>query len=166
MVVLKKMSKNLSAKCYQENKEGPQKKACERYQNLFKEKKKPENVLNVMVLNVTKIFQKMKNKSFLSIQKIQNEKKHFITNIRKYFNLENLLLYQGKYKKLFSFVHIFKKFSVNTNKNCEIFYFQVLFSSFLLKYNKFLRLGARKFNFPKYKTFLFIFRSWKFSPEI
>ena len=39
MVVLKKMSKNLSAKCYQENKEGPQKKACERYQNLFKEKK-------------------------------------------------------------------------------------------------------------------------------
>ena len=65
MVVLKKMSKNLSAKCYQENKEGPQKKACERYQNLFKEKKKPENVMNV-----TKIFQKMKNKRFLSIQKI------------------------------------------------------------------------------------------------
>ena len=34
------MSKNLSAKYYQENKEGLQKKASERYQNLSKEKKK------------------------------------------------------------------------------------------------------------------------------
>ena len=33
------MSKNLSAKYYQENKERPQKNACERYQNLSKEDK-------------------------------------------------------------------------------------------------------------------------------
>ena len=34
------MSKNLSAKYYQENKERVQKKALERYQNLSKEEKK------------------------------------------------------------------------------------------------------------------------------
>ena len=33
------MTKNLSAKYYQENKGGLQKKACERYQNLSKEEK-------------------------------------------------------------------------------------------------------------------------------
>ena len=33
------MSKNLSAKCYQENKERLQKKTRERYQNLSKEEK-------------------------------------------------------------------------------------------------------------------------------
>ena len=33
------MSKNLSAKYYQENKERLQKKACKRYQNLSKEEK-------------------------------------------------------------------------------------------------------------------------------
>ena len=34
------MSKNSSAKYYQENKERLQKKACERYQSLFKEEKR------------------------------------------------------------------------------------------------------------------------------
>ena len=33
------MSKNLSAKYFEENKESLQRKACERYQNLFKEEK-------------------------------------------------------------------------------------------------------------------------------
>ena len=37
--LLLKMFKNLSAKYYQENKERLQEKACERYQNLSKEKK-------------------------------------------------------------------------------------------------------------------------------
>ena len=60
------MSKNLSAKYYQENKERLQKKARERYKNLLKEEKeKKDNV----VVNVTKISQKMKNKSLLSIEK-------------------------------------------------------------------------------------------------
>ena len=60
------MFKNLSAKYYQENKERLGRKACERYQNLSKEKKrKCDNV----VVNVTKIFQKMKSKSLLSIVK-------------------------------------------------------------------------------------------------
>ena len=41
-------------------------------------------------MNVTKISQTMKKINWLSIEKIlQNEKKHFIIIIRKYFNLEN-----------------------------------------------------------------------------
>ena len=59
------MSKNLSAKYYQENKERlqKQKRAC-RYENLSK-KEKGDN----MVMNVRKISQKMKNKPLLSIEK-------------------------------------------------------------------------------------------------
>ena len=52
------MSKNLSAKYYQENKERLQKKARERYQNLSKQEK--GNKSDNMVVNVTKISQKMK----------------------------------------------------------------------------------------------------------
>ena len=52
------MSKNLSAKYYQENKERPQKNARERYQNLFKEDKEKKKSKN-MIVNVTKISQKM-----------------------------------------------------------------------------------------------------------
>ena len=59
------MSKHLSAKYYQENKERLQKKARERYQDLSKEEK---NKSSNMVVNVTKISKKMKNKS-LSIEK-------------------------------------------------------------------------------------------------
>ena len=50
------MSKNLSAKYCQENKERFQNKAYERYQNLSKEKKKKKS--NNMVVNVTKIFRR------------------------------------------------------------------------------------------------------------
>ena len=60
------MSKNLSAKYYQENKERLQKEAGERYQNLSKEEKEKNDN---RVKNVTKIPQKMKNKSLLSIEK-------------------------------------------------------------------------------------------------
>ena len=38
------MSKNLSGKYYQENKERLQKKACERYKNLSKEKEKKATI--------------------------------------------------------------------------------------------------------------------------
>ena len=58
------MSKNLLPKYYQENKERLQKKARKRYQNK-EEKEKNNNV----VVNVTKISQKMKNKSLLSIER-------------------------------------------------------------------------------------------------
>ena len=73
-----KISENLSAKCYQENKRRLQKRARERYQNLSKEEK--EKSYN-MVLNVTEISQKMKNKSLLSIEKniIQCEKMLYYT---------------------------------------------------------------------------------------
>ena len=60
------MSKDLSAKYYQNNKERLQKKARERYQSLSKKKKKKSDN---MVVNDTKIYQKMKNKSLLSIDK-------------------------------------------------------------------------------------------------
>ena len=54
------MSKDSSAKYFQNNKESLQKKARERYQSLSqKEKKKSNN----MVVNYTKIYEKMKNKS-------------------------------------------------------------------------------------------------------
>ena len=47
------MSKNLPAKCYQENKERLQKKARERYQNLSREEKEKSSN---MAVNVIKIF--------------------------------------------------------------------------------------------------------------
>ena len=68
------MSKTLLAKYYQENKERPlEKKARERYQNLSKEEKEKSGN---MVVNITKISQKMKNKSLFSIEKniIEREK--------------------------------------------------------------------------------------------
>ena len=52
-----------------------------------------------MVVNVTKISQKMKRKSFLSIG--WDVKIHIIIIIKKYFNLENLLLDIKKDKKIF-----------------------------------------------------------------
>ena len=58
------MSKNLSAKYYQENKERLQKKLVKNIK-IFLKKKKSNN----MVVNVIKISQKMKNKSLLSIEK-------------------------------------------------------------------------------------------------
>ena len=63
----------ISVKYCQEYKERLQKKACERYKNLSKEKK--EKSCNTVV-NVPKISQKMKNKCLLSIEKnIVNEEK-------------------------------------------------------------------------------------------
>ena len=50
-----KMSKNLSAKCYQENKKRLQKKSRPRYQNLFKKRKKKKKKSDNMVVNVAKI---------------------------------------------------------------------------------------------------------------
>ena len=58
------MSKTLSAKYYQDNKERLQEReSFKRYQNLSKEERKSN-----MVVNVTKISQKMKNKSLLSVE--------------------------------------------------------------------------------------------------
>ena len=60
------MSENVSAKYYWENKERLQIKAREKDQILFKEEKKKSNN---MVMNVTKISQKMKNKRLMIIKK-------------------------------------------------------------------------------------------------
>ena len=60
------MSKDSSAKYYQNNKEILQRKAHERYQSLSQEEKKKSNN---MVVNDTKISQKMKNKSLSNIEK-------------------------------------------------------------------------------------------------
>ena len=60
------MSENLPAKYYQENKERLQKKLMKDIKIFLKKKKRKSNN---MVVNVTKISQKMKNKSLLSIEK-------------------------------------------------------------------------------------------------
>ena len=61
------MPQSLSAKYYQKGKERLQKKARERYQNVSKEENEQNNH---MVVSITKISQKKKNKSLLSIGKI------------------------------------------------------------------------------------------------
>ena len=58
------MPKNLSAKYYQENKERLQKKLVKDIK-IFLKKKKNEN----MVVSITKISQKKKDISFLSLEK-------------------------------------------------------------------------------------------------
>ena len=60
------MSKNLSAKYYQENKERLQKKLLKDIKMFLKKKKKKSDN---MVVNVTKISQKMKKIDWLSIEK-------------------------------------------------------------------------------------------------
>ena len=61
-------------------------KTCERYQNLSKEEKEKDNN---MVVNVTKISQKMKNKSLLSLEKniIEWEKTSYYKT--PYYDLES-----------------------------------------------------------------------------
>ena len=61
------MSKDLSAKYYQDNKERRQIKSCERYQSLYKKEK--ENMQQYGFEN-TKIYQKMNSKSLFNIKKI------------------------------------------------------------------------------------------------
>ena len=71
-----KMSKNSSAKYYQDNKEKLQKK-------LVKDVKD----IDGMVVKDTEIYQKMKNKSWLGIEKnLSNEKKSPIIIIRNFFS--------------------------------------------------------------------------------
>ena len=67
------MSKTLSAKYYQENKEIIQKNLVKDIKIFLRKKKKKSNN---MIVNVTKISQKIKNKSLLSIEKniIEREK--------------------------------------------------------------------------------------------
>ena len=60
------MSKHLSAKNYQENKERLQKKLVKDNKIFLKKKKEKRNN---MVVNVTKISQKMKKMNWLSIEK-------------------------------------------------------------------------------------------------
>ena len=57
------MSKNLSAKYYQENKERLQKKKKKLVKDIKIFLKKKKKKCNNMILNVTKISQKLKNKS-------------------------------------------------------------------------------------------------------
>ena len=60
------MSKNLSAKYYQQNKERLQKNLVEDIKIILKKKKKKSDDI---VVNVTKISQMLKNKTLLSIEK-------------------------------------------------------------------------------------------------
>ena len=84
------MSKILSTTYYQENNERLQKKLAKDIKIfLMKKKKKSSNI----VVNVSKISHKMKNKS-LRIQKTQNKKKCLIVksnDLKSYFEVINLL---------------------------------------------------------------------------
>ena len=102
------MSKNLSAKCYLENKERLEKKNRQRYQNLSKEEKEKKRQYGRE--RCKNLSEDEKNKLVDYRKKIlYNEKKHFIIIIRKYFNLKNFASCLGKYKKLFSFALMFEK---------------------------------------------------------
>ena len=61
------MSKTLSAKYYQENKERLQKNLGKDIKIFLKKKKKRKS--SNMVVNITRISQKMKSKSLLSVEK-------------------------------------------------------------------------------------------------
>ena len=75
------MFKDSSAKYYQNNKERLQKNLLKEVKVFLKKKKKKSNN---MVVNDTKIYEKMKNKTLLSIEKnIIKEKKCLI--IRNYY---------------------------------------------------------------------------------
>ena len=69
------MSKNLSAKYYQENKESLQKKLVKDIKIFIKKEKKKSNN---MVVNVTKISQKKKHKSFEYRKKYYRMRKNVI----------------------------------------------------------------------------------------
>ena len=81
-----------------------------------------------MVVNVTKIYQQMKKKSFLSIEKnIIEWEKCLIIIIRKCFNLENFASLRGKVSEAFFFCkYVWKVLAKNVKKMWEIFEFQAL----------------------------------------
>ena len=62
------MSKDSSAKYYLDNKATTNRACCERNENLSKEEKDKKN--NNIVVNDTKIYQNIKNKTWLNIEKI------------------------------------------------------------------------------------------------
>ena len=73
------MPKTLSAKYYQKNKENLQQKARKRYLN--NKKKKSDNV----VVKVTKISQKMKNRNLFRIEKNIIEQEKTLYSYKKVF---------------------------------------------------------------------------------
>ena len=82
------MSKDSSsAKYYQNTKERLQKKLLKDIKVFLHMKKKKSD--NMAIYN-TKFYQKMKNKSLVSIEKIFNEKQRFNIIIRNYFHLKTL----------------------------------------------------------------------------
>ena len=74
------MSKNLSAKYYQENKERLQKKLVKDIKIFLKKKKKKSNN---MAVNVTKMSQKKKKINYFSIEKNTLKEKKNIFQARK-----------------------------------------------------------------------------------
>ena len=77
------MSKNLSAKYYQEDKESLQKKLVKNIKIFLRRKKKKSDS---MVMNITKISQQMKDKNLLNIEKKIIEREKTL-----YYNYEKLL---------------------------------------------------------------------------
>ena len=92
------MPKDSSGKYYQNNKESLQKKLLKGIKIFLKKEKKKSN--NIVVSN-TKIYQKMKRKSFLSIEKtvITSKKKSLIITIRNYLEKDLKSTFDEEYIK-------------------------------------------------------------------
>ena len=122
------MSRNWSAKYYQESKERLHKKLMKDIKVFLKEERKRNDN---MVVNVTKTSQKMKNKSLLSIEKeYYRMKKMTYYNYQKLFQFRKYWFFIRKsIRKFFLFAYVWNALS-NKQKMWkqiqEIFDFQIM----------------------------------------
>ena len=100
-----RMSENWSDKYYQDNKERLQKKLVKDTKVFLKRKKKKCDNIDV---NYTKISQKMKNKSWLSIEKNIINEKTFYFNYRKLLSLRKIVFFL-RVSMFFLFLFLIKK---------------------------------------------------------
>ena len=123
-----KMSKTLSAKYYQENKEGQQKKPGKDTKIFLKKKKKKSNN---MVVTVTKNLSEDKKQKLVECRKkiLWNQKKRFIIIIKNHINLKEPCFFIRKIIKSFwflsfaNYLHKYKKvFRVSVSWSRRIFF--------------------------------------------
>ena len=135
------MSKNLSAKYYQENKERLQKKLVKDIKIFLKKTK----------------YQQFGRERYKNLS--EDEKNKLVEYRNKYYRMRKSTLSCSFIRKS---IRNFFPLRLRLKTNIKFFRFSGLASS-LLKYKKFFKLEARKFHFPKYKKhfkscfFFFIF---------
>ena len=101
-----------------------------------------------MFVNVTKIFQKMKNRNLLSIEKVlHNEKKYFNYHYEEVFQFRIFCFFIRESIRNFFLLHLYLKSCLSKNKkmkrNIKKFG-RSGFASFLLKSKKFFKLRVLK----------------------